>query len=49
MNVHNGEEFIAEAIQSVINQTYQNWELIVWDNFSTDNTYKIVKALKISG
>ena len=37
MNVHNGEEFISEAIDSVINQTYQNWELIVWDNSSTDN------------
>ena len=32
MNVHNGEEFISEAIDSVINQIYQNWELIVWDN-----------------
>ena len=46
MNVHNGEEFITEAIYSVINQTYQNWELIVWDNYSTDNTYKIVKSFK---
>ena len=46
MNVHNGEEFIAEAIESVINQTYQNWELIVWDNLSTDNTYKVVKSFK---
>ena len=32
MNVHNGEEFISEAIQSVINQTYKNWELLIWDN-----------------
>ena len=46
MNVHNGEEFISEAIDSVINQIYQNWELIVWDNLSTDNTYKIVKSFK---
>ena len=40
MNVHNGEEFISEAIQSVINQTYQNWELLIWDNLSTDNITK---------
>jgi len=46
MNVHNGEEFISEAIESVINQTYNHWELIVWDNSSTDNTYTIVKSFK---
>ena len=46
MNVHNGEEFISEAIESVINQTYNHWELIVWDNSSTDNTYTTVKSFK---
>ena len=46
MNVHNGEEFISEAIDSVIIQTYENWELIVWDNCSTDNTFKVVKSFK---
>ena len=44
MNVHNGEEFISEAIQSVINQTYQNWELLIWDNLSTDNTYDVISS-----
>ena len=46
MNVHNGEEFISEAIQSVINQTYQNWELLIWDNLSTDNTFKVISSFK---
>ena len=46
MNVHNGEEFISEAIQSVINQTYQNWELLIWDNLSTDNTFEVICTFK---
>ena len=46
MNVHNGEEFLEEAILSVINQKYQNWELIIWDNKSTDKTYLIISKFK---
>ncbi len=42
MNCFNGEEFLCEAIDSVINQTYSNWELIFWDNLSTDNSKSIV-------
>ncbi len=33
MNCHNGEVFLKKSINSVINQTYKNWELIFWDNF----------------
>ena len=36
MNCFNGEKYLREAIDSVIIQTYQNWELIFWDNQSTD-------------
>ena len=32
MNCFNGEAFLKEAIDSVISQTYKNWELIFWDN-----------------
>jgi len=39
---YNGEEFIREAIESVISQTYQKWELIVIDDGSTDNSKEIV-------
>ena len=38
MNCHNGEKFLAEAVQSVLNQTYKNWELIFWNNSSTDKS-----------
>lgn len=44
MNCYNGDEFLTEAIQSVLNQTYPNWELIFWDNQSTDNSAKIIKS-----
>lgn len=36
--VYNGENYIAEAIQSVLDQTYTNFELIISDNSSTDKT-----------
>lgn len=43
MPVYNSSEFISESIDSVLHQTYQNWELIVIDDHSTDNTVAIVK------
>ena len=41
MNCYNGEKYIREAVESVINQTYENWELIFWDNQSSDSSAKI--------
>ncbi len=38
----NGEKYLREAVDSVITQTYENWELIFVDNGSTDSTGKII-------
>lgn len=42
MSVYNGETYLAEAIESVINQTFKNWELIVINDCSTDSTSEIL-------
>jgi glycosyltransferase involved in cell wall biosynthesis len=44
MNCYNGESYLREAIDSVLNQTYQNWEIIFWDNQSTDRSAEIFKS-----
>lgn len=44
MNCLNGEEFLREAIDSVYAQSYSNWEIIFWDNASTDNSSEIAKS-----
>jgi glycosyltransferase involved in cell wall biosynthesis len=42
MPVYNGERFIAEAIESVLAQDFQHWELIVINDGSTDETAKVL-------
>jgi glycosyltransferase involved in cell wall biosynthesis len=42
--VYNGEKFIGECLESIERQTYQNWECIINDNCSTDNTVRIVES-----
>lgn len=42
--VYNGERFIKEAIDSILNQTFTDFELIISDNASTDRTCEIVEA-----
>lgn len=39
----NRRDFITEAINSLLNQTYYNWELIIVDDGSTDNTREVVE------
>ena len=38
LNCHNAEKFLKKSISSVIKQKYRNWELIIFDNCSNDNT-----------
>lgn len=43
MTSYNREKYIAEAIESVLNSTYENFELIIVDDCSKDNTVAIAK------
>ena len=47
MPAYNASGFIEAAIRSVLSQTYENWELLVIDDCSTDNTCQIVEALAL--
>lgn len=46
MPVYNMADTISDSIRSILNQTYQNFEIIVQDNDSTDDTAKIVKTFQ---
>ncbi|URQ68443.1 glycosyltransferase [SAR86 cluster bacterium] len=46
MNCFNGEKYLEESIRSAINQTYENWEIIFWDNLSQDNSKDIFMSFK---
>ncbi len=46
MTVYNGEKFIEETIQSVLDQSFKDFEYIIVDDGSTDKTKKIVKSFK---
>ena len=47
MSVYNGETYIEEAIESIIGQTYKNWELIVINDCSTDSTGEILASFAL--
>ena len=46
MNCHNGERYLKQSLKSVLIQTYKNWELIFWDNSSTDDSKQVFKSFK---
>lgn len=43
MGIYNCEEYLSDSIESIINQTYKNWELIMCDDGSSDFTLKIAQ------
>lgn len=45
---YNQEDYLKESIDSVIAQTYQNWELIIVDDGSTDASVEIIKSYEDS-
>ena len=46
MNCFNGETYLADSINSILNQTYENFEVIFWDNHSIDKSAIIYKSFK---
>lgn len=46
MPCFNSEKYVTEAIQSIINQSHSNWELLICDDASTDNSLAILKSFE---
>ena len=42
MTCHNGQRFLNEAVDSLIKQTHENWELIFYNNYSSDRSKNII-------
>lgn len=47
MPVYNAEKYIAEAIESILNQTYSDFEFIIIDDGSNDNSYQILQSYAV--
>lgn len=48
MNCFNGDLYLKEAVHSIIKQTFINWELIFWNNKSSDKSLEIISKFKDS-
>ncbi len=48
MPAYNCEAFIAESVRSVQAQTYENWELLIVDDCSSDNTLQVINEFAVS-
>ena len=44
MPCYNGQQYIADAIESVLRQEYQDFEIIIIDDASTDSSYQVIEA-----
>ena len=43
MSLYNGEKSVSKAIESILNQTFQDFEFIIVDDGSQDSSFKIIK------
>lgn len=48
MSVYNGEKFLEEAIESILNQTFSDFEFLIINDGSTDNSVKIIESFEDS-
>lgn len=48
MSVYNGENFVEKCIDSITKQTFKNFEFLILDDGSTDNTYELLKKKKFN-
>jgi glycosyltransferase involved in cell wall biosynthesis len=46
--VYNGEDYLSETIKSVLNQSFQDFEIVIVDNQSTDKTVNIIQSFNDS-
>ncbi len=46
MGVYNGERYLSEALESILKQTYSNWECLIIDDCSTDRTQQILNRFR---
>lgn len=44
INTHNGAKYLNKSINSILLQSYENFEIIIWDNASTDDTKQLVTS-----
>ncbi|HID15203.1 MAG TPA: glycosyltransferase, partial [Candidatus Atribacteria bacterium] len=43
---HNGEKYIKEQLDSILNQSFEDYKIIIRDDCSTDKTFEILKEYK---
>jgi len=48
MSVYNGEEYLKDAVSSILDQDYNEFKFLIIDNFSTDNSRKIIRSFRDS-
>ena len=45
LSTYNGEQYLKEQVKSIQDQTYQDWQLLIRDDGSTDGTVEIIQEL----